>query len=215
MTAERFIPDVSGDHPGQRLHNTGDLARYRFDDSLEWVGRSDQQVKLRGFRIDLGEIEAVLRQQEETSEVVVVTRENMQGEHRVVAYVVLHRNQQVTIEELRTFVMQRLPTFFAPAAFVLLEVIPRLPNGKVDRRALPEPTFEQSTLGEREGEALNPIEQKMAEIWAEVLSLDRISIQSNFFELGGHSLLASQVIARTNDRFNVALSVRDLWIHTL
>ncbi|MCA9420481.1 MAG: amino acid adenylation domain-containing protein [Nitrospira sp.] len=213
LTSERFIPDPFGQGPGGRILDTGDLARYQLDGSLEWIGRSDQQVKLRGFRVELGEIETILRQHEETSEVIVVPRENGQGDQRLVAYLVLHRDQFVTVEELRMFLLERLPTFMVPAAFVFLEAMPFLPNGKIDRNSLPEVVIVQPDLEEREGEPRNPLELKIARIWAEVLGLDRISIHHNFFELGGHSLLASKVLARMNETFNVALSFRNLFEH--
>ncbi|MGQ0593712.1 MAG: amino acid adenylation domain-containing protein [Gammaproteobacteria bacterium] len=216
LTAERFIPNPFGD-PGSRLYRTGDLARYRPDGNIEFLGRIDHQVKVRGFRIELGEIEAKLRQHPHVKEAVVLAREDRPGDRHLVAYLAPQRGQEgggespLTAEHLRDFLKDTLPDFMVPSAFLLLEALPFLPNGKVDRKALPAPETGTST---RDGKAMEPrhaVDQALVEIWTEVLGAKSIGIHDNFFDLGGHSLSAIQVMVRLQDRFNVELPVASLF----
>ncbi|HEX6913075.1 MAG TPA: amino acid adenylation domain-containing protein, partial [Longimicrobium sp.] len=192
LTAERFVADPFGDRPGARLYRTGDLARRRADGTLEFLGRNDFQVKVRGFRIELGEIEARLREHPGVREAAVVARRDDGQDPQLVAYCV---GDDVGADALRRHVGERLPEYMVPAAFVLLEALPLTPNGKLDRKALPSPQGE--AYARRGYEApVGETEQALAEIWSEVLGVDRVGRWDDFFELGGHSLLVVLVISR-------------------
>nr|ABI26078.1 OciB [Planktothrix agardhii NIVA-CYA 116] len=221
LTQEKFIPNPfekdevipptplnkDGNEPS-KLYKTGDLARYLPDGNIEYLGRIDNQVKIRGFRIELGEIEALLNQNEDVQSACVIAREDNPGDKRLVAYLVPQPEIILTIDEIRQFLKAKLPDYMVPNAFVILEALPLTPNGKIDRRALPVPDLQS------QGEYIaprNPIEEKMAQIWAEVLKLKRVSIEDNFFELGGHSLLATQAISRLQETFEIVLPLRYLF----
>ncbi|HEX2189602.1 MAG TPA: amino acid adenylation domain-containing protein, partial [Longimicrobiaceae bacterium] len=191
LTAERFVPDAFGGEPGARLYRTGDRARWRADGELEYLGRLDEQVKVRGFRIELGEIEGALRRSEGVADCVVVAREDVPGEKRLVAYVVGDVEAGVLREHLR----RELPEYMVPAAFVPLERLPLTPNGKLDRKALPAPEGDAYARAGYEA-PLGEVEAALAGIWAEVLGVERVGRWDHFFELGGHSLLAIKLIER-------------------
>jgi hypothetical protein len=188
LTAERFVEDPFA--PG-RLYRTGDRVRWMADGTLEYLGRLDEQVKIRGFRIELGEIEAALRQAPGVRDCTVVVREDEIGDRRLVAYVVGDAEAQMLRDRLR----QSLPEYMVPAAFVALERLPLTANGKLDRKALPAP--EGDAYARRSYEApLGEVEAALAEIWGEVLGVERVGRWDHFFELGGHSLLAIKLIGR-------------------
>ncbi|MBW4636657.1 MAG: amino acid adenylation domain-containing protein [Gloeocapsa sp. UFS-A4-WI-NPMV-4B04] len=208
LTAAKFIPNPFTQEAGARLYKTGDLARYQRDGCIEFLGRIDDQVKIRGFRIELGEIEAVLRQHSDVEQAVVVAREDVPGDKRLVAYLVLSRVATPDINSIRSFLQRKLPEYMIPSV-VTLKTLPLNPNGKVDRWQLPAPDQVQPLAG-----FFAPrtnVEQVIAGIWAEVLSLERVGIYDNFFELGGHSLLATQVISRLRQAFQVELPLRYLF----
>ena len=211
LTAERFIPDPFSSEPGSRLYKTGDLVRYRPDGNLEFLGRLDDQTKVRGFRVEPGEIEAALRQHAAVRENVVVARENGQGSHHLVAYVVAAHEPAPTVSELRGFLEEKLPEYMVPSAFVLLDVMPLTPHGKVDRRALPAPDGTRPELNKPFVAPRTPTEKLLAEIWAQVLGVEPIGVQDNFFDLGGHSLLATQIMFRLRDTFQAEISLRTLF----
>uniref|UniRef100_A0A2P1CZF5 AptA n=2 Tax=unclassified Phormidium TaxID=2609805 RepID=A0A2P1CZF5_9CYAN len=203
LTQEKFIPFVTSREDEEttqnspnpsKLYKTGDLARFRADGSLEYLGRVDDRVKIRGFRIELGEIETVLNQHPQVFQAVVVAREdNLPGQKRLVAYIVPQKPQP-KIEELRLFLKEKLPNYMIPAAFVLLDKLPMTGNQKVDYPALPTPDFSH-----KEDDFVAPrsvIEEKLAEIWSEILRIEKVGIHDNFFELGGDSILSIQVISR-------------------
>jgi len=196
LTAEKFIPDTLGTEAGQRLYKTGDLARYRVDGSLEFLGRSDFQVKVRGFRIELGEIEGALLSHEEIKEAVVVARAGIDGDQRLVAYVVASGENASGIDELRSYLQERLPSYMVPAQFIILAQMPLSKNGKVDRRALPEPGMERPEIEEQYVEASTAEEELLTEVWRQVLRVDRIGVHDNFFTLGGDSIRSLQVITK-------------------
>jgi acyl carrier protein len=201
-------PLNKGGNEPSKLYKTGDLGRYLPDGNIEYLGRIDNQVKIRGFRIELGEIESLLNQNEAVQSSCVIVREDNLGDKRLVAYVVPQPEINLTINEIRQFLRAKLPDYMVPTAFVLLDTFPLTPNGKIDRRALPVPDLQS------QGEYIaprNPIEEKMAQIWAEVLKLKRVSIEDNFFELGGHSLLATQVISRLQETFEIVVPLRYLF----
>ncbi|HYD81243.1 MAG TPA: amino acid adenylation domain-containing protein, partial [Paucimonas sp.] len=218
LTADKFIPDPFGGVPGKRMYKSGDLARWLPDGNIEFLGRIDHQVKIRGFRIELGEIEAALAALPAVREVVVMAREDVPGDKRVVAYLVMRRESEAgdaapaavpAVSELRAALLESLPDYMVPAHFVFLDAFPLTPNGKVDRKALPAPDMTRSEVDYVAPR--NPIEQALAEIWAEVLRLDRVGVLDNFFELGGHSLLATQVVSKLRTAFAVDLPLRVLF----
>jgi len=198
LTAGQFIPNPFSKELGARLYKSGDLARYLPNGELEYLGRIDQQVKVRGFRVEPGEIEAVLVQYPGVRETVVLFRETQAGDKRLIAYIVPSNEQRLVTAELRDFLKQQLPEYMMPVAFVLLEKLPLTPNGKVDRHSLPAPDTARSELDEAFTDPRTQKEKVLAEIWAQVLSLEQVSIHDNFFALGGDSILSLQIIARAN-----------------
>jgi amino acid adenylation domain-containing protein/FkbM family methyltransferase len=211
LTAERFVPHLFSDEAGARLYRTGDLVRYLPDGNVEFLGRTDFQVKLRGFRIEPGEIEAVVKRHEAVGECVVAMRQDASLNKRLVAYVTGTREAEPTAAELREFVTGKLPDYMLPAEWVMLDEMPLTPGGKVDRRALPELVAggvgrEQSYVAPR-----TPVQEVLAGIWAEVLGVERVGIRDNFFELGGHSLLATQVISRVTEAVGVEVPLAYLF----
>jgi hypothetical protein len=210
LTAARFIPDPFSGRPGARLYRTGDLARYRADGLVEYLGRADQQLKLRGYRIELGEIEAVLGTYPAVQECVVVAQGEL-DDVRLVGYVVLQSGQTLNESELRQHAREHLPQYMVPSVFMVIEKMPLTPNGKVNRRALPEV---EASRAELPGEVVAPrteTEEMLAGIWKDVLKVERVGIHDNFFELGGHSLLATQVISRIRAALGVELALRRLF----
>ncbi|HEX2191245.1 MAG TPA: amino acid adenylation domain-containing protein, partial [Longimicrobiaceae bacterium] len=207
LTADRFVPDPFAGEAGARTYRTGDRARWGADGVLEFLGRIDHQVKVRGFRIEPGEIEARLREHPAVREAVVVVREDVPGDTRLVAYVVA--DESAGADVLRAHLGQTLPAYMVPAAFVRLDALPLTPNGKVDRKALSAPDFAPA-----EGRYVaprTPTEEVLAEIWAETLRLERVGVTESFFELGGHSLLATRVISRVRQVFGVEVPLRALF----
>ena len=196
LTAERFVEDPFCADPKGRMYRTGDLGRWRVEGDIEYLGRNDQQVKIRGFRIELGEIEAQLGRREDVKEVVVLAREDVPGEKRLVAYVVPRLTSAAPgVEELRTYLVGMLPEYMVPAAFVMLERLPLTPNGKLDRKALPAPEL-GAYVSRRYEAPRGELEEILAGIWQDLLHVERVGRQDNFFELGGHSLLVVQMLER-------------------
>jgi acyl-coenzyme A synthetase/AMP-(fatty) acid ligase/acyl carrier protein len=211
LTAERFIPDPVGGEPGARLYRTGDLARYLADGQIEYLGRADEQVKVRGFRVEPGEVEAALARVPGVREAVVLARTWGGGPKRLVAYVVAEDASRLGAREVRAALGEALPEYMLPSAVVMLGELPLTSNGKVDKRALPEPTAERPLLESNYEAAQTAAEQVVAGVWAEVLGLERVGVEDNFFELGGHSLLATQVVSRLRKTFRVELPLRRLF----
>ncbi|HYH82550.1 MAG TPA: amino acid adenylation domain-containing protein [Longimicrobium sp.] len=208
MTAERFVPDPFGGGAGGRLYRTGDLGRWRADGAIDFLGRGDVQVKIRGNRVELGEIEARLREHAGVREAVVAAREDTPGERRLVAYCV--GDAAGAADELRAHLSERLPEYMVPAAFVALEALPRMPNGKVDRRALLAP--EVDTPPARAFEApVGRVEEALAKIWSELLGVETIGRRDSFFELGGHSLRAIQLISRVRQVLGFKVKLGELF----
>ena len=210
LTAEKFIPNPINPKISPRLYKTGDLARYLPDGNIEFLGRIDNQVKIRGFRIELGEIESFLSTHNQIQQAVVIAREDVPGDKRLVAYLVTS-SESLTSSQLRQFLKQKLPEYMVPSAFVLLENLPLTPNGKIDRRALPAPDISQLKSTKTFVEPGTLTEQQLAEIWREVLGIKIVGIQDNFFELGGHSLLATQALSRIRQNLKVELPLRSLF----
>lgn len=210
LTAEKFIPHLFSDKTGARLYRTGDWARYREDGQIEFVGRRDSQVKLRGFRIELGEIEAILARHTAVKENAVVAREDGDGTKRLVAYFV-PRGLAPTVTALRTFLSAQLPDYMVPSMFVQLAALPLTANGKVNRRALPEPEHVRPQLSTEYESPQTATEKLLEKIWSEVLQVNKVGVEDNFFELGGHSLLAIQVIARIHQQLKIILPLQSVF----
>ena len=208
LTAERFLPNPFSNKPGSRMYKTGDLVRYRPDGNVEFLGRNDFQVKIRGMRVELGEIEVELKRHPGVRDVAVVMHKDAQ-ESRLIAYVEFHAGQTVNSKELRDFLHERLPDHMVPAVFVPLEAFPLTPSGKIDRRALPEPGRPESTRGYVAPRT--ELEEVLAIIFSEVLQAERVGIFDDFFELGGHSLLATQISSRIREALHVELPVRRIF----
>ncbi len=213
LTALRFLPHPWSARPGERLYRTGDLARHLPDGRIEFLGRADAQLKIRGFRIEPGEIESALLDHPAVREAVVVPRESAQGEMRLIAYVALENGPRESVagDELRRFLALRLPEYMLPAATVLLGVLPRLPNGKLDRAGLPAPGEARRRPDPGGDAALTATEEMLTGIWSELLPIPAVGRHDNFFDLGGHSLLATQIVSRARELFQVALRVHHLF----
>jgi amino acid adenylation domain-containing protein len=210
-TATAFLPDPYG-REGGRLYQTGDLGRYLADGQIECLGRVDYQVKVRGHRVEPGEIEVILDQHPALRESVVIDREEPSGDKRLVAYVVTNEQRLApTIKELREYLQRKLPDYMVPSHFVFLEMLPLTPNGKVDRRALPAPDQARAGLDVAFVAPRSLAEEVIAEIWAELLLIDQVGIYDNFFALGGHSLLATQVVSRIQNIFQMDVPLRCLF----
>jgi amino acid adenylation domain-containing protein len=207
LTAIKFIPDPFSEDPNDRLYKTGDLARFLADGNIEFLGRIDHQVKVRGFRIELGEIEARLAEIDDVSDCAVVVGEYQPGDQRLVAYYVTKSGNDVPISKLRNYFLAKLPGYMVPQHFVRMNNFPLTPNGKVDRNALPMP--ETRSVSELEFVApRTETESRIAEIWKEVLQVERVGVNDNFFDLGGHSLLATKIVSRINKLFTVDIPLR-------
>jgi surfactin family lipopeptide synthetase A len=212
LTAEKFITHPLSGYPQKRLYRTGDLVRYLPNGNIEFLGRIDHQVKIRGFRIELGEIETVLRQHPAIGETVVVAREDVPGDKRVVAYFVPARGASPTTAELRSFLKEKLPEYMLPSVFAPLETMPLTPNGKVDRRALPAP--EQLNLAPSAEDFVAPrdeAETKLVKIWEDLLGVRPIGVRHDFFELGGHSLLAARMMVQIKRQFGANVPIATLF----
>ncbi|HEX8160667.1 MAG TPA: amino acid adenylation domain-containing protein, partial [Pyrinomonadaceae bacterium] len=214
MTAGKFVPDPFGGGRGARLYRTGDLARHLADGSVEYVGRTDDQIKLRGYRIELGEIESVLRRHDAVREAAVVLRDDGRGAgKRLAAYFVAEDGEAAPGgDELREHLAAYLPEYMIPAAFVGLGRMPLTANGKLDRAALPEPERVSEEMRRGRVAPQSEEERALAEVWAEVLKLEGVGVNDNFFALGGDSILSIQVVSRAAER-GLKLSPRDLFAH--
>jgi amino acid adenylation domain-containing protein/non-ribosomal peptide synthase protein (TIGR01720 family) len=212
-TADVFLPDRFGSEPGARMYRTGDLARYRRDGAIEFVGRADQQVKLRGFRIELGEIETNLSASPLVREAAVLLHTDERGEKRLAAYLAGHEQGDLDVQALRELLQAQLPEYMVPTAFVPLPVLPRTPNGKIDRLALA-----ALDLGDQFARPYTAprtaTEEILAGIWSDVLGVERVGVHDDFFELGGHSLLATQIMSRIRGTFQIELSLRAVFEST-
>ncbi len=209
QTRASFIEDAAGGE--RRIYRTGDLGRWLADGSIEFVGRKDHQVKIRGYRIETAEIETVLSSHNAVKEAVVMAREEEGGEKRLVGYVVGKDEQRVTWRQVQEYLSERLPEYMIPTRFVMLEEMPLTPNGKVDRKALPEPDQSRPELEQGYLQPTTATEEILAGIWAEVLRVEQVGVKDNFFELGGHSLLATQVMSRVREGFGVEIGLRKIF----
>jgi acyl-coenzyme A synthetase/AMP-(fatty) acid ligase len=223
LTAERFVPHPFAGEVGApsnaRLYRTGDLVRFTRSatapGALEFLGRVDFQVKVRGFRIELGEIESALLAHEAVKQAVVTVREDRLGDKRLVAYVVFHPGESATQSELRRPLRKTLPDYMVPSLIQEMDALPLTQNGKVDRKALPDPFARAGDAGEEFAEPTTPMQQFIAGIWREVLGVPRVGKRDNFFDLGGHSLLSMRVMSRMEQKFGRRLNPRAMVLQTL
>ncbi len=211
LTAEKFIPNPFSANPGARIYRTGDRARYLADGSLEFFGRMDHQMKIRGFRVEPTEIEAALEKHPTVQQAVAMLPEERPGEKRLVAYVALKQGQTSTRGDLRGFLRQILPDYMIPSTIVILDKLPLTSAAKVNRNALPVPDWGRTELEGSYVAPRTPVEEQLTKVWGEVLGVKRVGIHDDFFELGGHSLLAIQMISRLRNSFQVDLPVRRLF----
>ena len=219
LNETKFISNPFSVQPGGRLYRTGDLGRYLPDGNIEFLGRIDHQVKIRGFRVEMGEIEVVLSQHPAIRETAILAQDDPTGNKRLVAYLVSDREASSSmtgsvVEEVRSFLKEKLPEYMVPSAFVILEALPLTPNGKLDRKALPVPDFSNQVLAVDEATFVTPrneAEQQLALIWQEFLGVPAISMTDNFFELGGHSLLAVRLWSRVEKVFDRKLPLSTLF----
>ncbi|WP_312573395.1 non-ribosomal peptide synthetase, partial [Clostridium sp.] len=206
LTKEKFIanPFIKG----ERVYKTGDLVRWLEDGNIEFLGRIDHQVKIRGFRIELGEIESQLLKNERIKEAVVIAKEDGGGNKYICAYIV--GTVKFNVKDLREYLLKELPEYMIPSYFVQLETMPLTSNGKIDRKRLPEPEGEINTGIEYEAPR-NEIEEKLVEIWKDVLNVERVGINDNFFEIGGHSLKATSLVNRIWKELNIEISLKEIF----
>ncbi|MGL5874459.1 MAG: non-ribosomal peptide synthetase [Xenococcaceae cyanobacterium] len=215
LTKEKFIANPFSSDPNSKLYKTGDLARFLPDGQIECLGRTDYQVKMRGFRIELGEIEAIMGQYSAVKEAVAIVREDTPGAKTLIGYFVANAidkdaaSQQ--IPELRRFLKQRLPEYMVPTIFMVVDAMPLTPNGKIDRKALPQPDSLRLELVANYVEPRNDLERQITEIWAEVLNLESVGIHDNFFELGGYSLLGIQIVSRLRQALQIEILLSNLF----
>jgi amino acid adenylation domain-containing protein len=207
LTAERFVPDSLSGDAGTRLYWTGDRVRWRDDHNLEYLGRADEQVKVRGHRIELGEIESALLRQPAVKQAAVMARKDARGQ-QLVGYVV--PQAEITMGELRQALQQQLPHYMVPTIFVMLDALPLLPSGKVDRKSLPPPTMEAS-VGEMYTAPRTPAEELLAQVWSELLGIDKVGVHDDFFQLGGHSLLAVRMRTMIHKAFDLDIPLASLF----
>ncbi|MFB7355012.1 amino acid adenylation domain-containing protein [Streptomyces gardneri] len=211
LTEERFVPHPFSEEPGARVYRTGDLVRWLPDGNIEFLGRIDQQVKLRGLRIELGEIESALAALEDVAGVTVIVREDTPGDKRLVGYCVPTAGRELTVAGLRSALRESLPDYMVPGWFVFLDALPLTPNGKVDRKALPAPDGARQAADGDYTAPRTETERIIADIWRDVLGLDQVGVHDDFFQLGGHSLLATRLVSRINKALGATVTVRQLF----
>jgi acyl carrier protein len=211
QTAEKFVDDPF--RAGERMYRTGDLGRWLPEGNIEFIGRRDGQVKIRGFRVEVGEIESVLERQGSIRSAVVTARANGDGEKELIAYIV--GSEELNLTEVQWYLRRELPSYMIPGHYLRLETLPLTANGKIDRKRLPEPEGLRMGSGVTYTEARNETEQKLVEIWQEVLGRKRIGVKDDFFDLGGNSLRATRLASQIHKRFEVKLNVDDLFSRTM
>jgi acyl carrier protein len=205
LTAEKFLPNPLEQEPGARLYKTGDVGRYLTDGSIEFIGRVDHQVKVRGVRVEPAEIERVIRQHPAVLEAILVAQQNKPEHVRLIAYIVPDTASTPSVRDLRRYLMEHLPEYLIPAGFVFLEALPLNHHGKIDRAALPMPDHLRPDLDTPFVAPRSLLEKRIAEIWREVLALDCVGVHDSFLELGGDSILAAQLISRVTRTFHLDL----------
>ena len=211
MTEEKFIKNPFSKNEDSRIYKTGDLCRWLPDGNIEYLGRTDDQIKIRGYRVELGEIESVLQECELVKQAVVLAKEYREGSKQLVGYVV--SNNEFNKEAILSHLSNKLPGYMIPSLWVEMESLPLTPNGKIDKKALPDTDASQG-LSDRYEAPRNETEKKLVAIWQELLGVERVGIHDNFFELGGHSLLAMRVISAISKELEIELAIKDLFKFT-
>jgi amino acid adenylation domain-containing protein len=211
LTAEKFVSNPFGDARAPRLYRTGDVVRYQAGGRLEFISRLDNQIKIRGFRVETGEIEQAIRTYERVSDAIVLVQEDEAGDKRLVAYVVAAQTDEPTAAELRQFLTTKLPAYMLPSALVSVAGFPLLPNGKIDRQSLPLLEQRRPAADETYEAPRTPLEESVATVWREVLKLEQVGRRENFFELGGHSLLGARLISNLRRTLNCEVSLIDVF----
>lgn len=212
LTSDRFIANPFSSDNEERLYRTGDIVRYRHDGNIEFIGRNDQQVKIRGHRIELGEINSVTTQYGGIKYAETVVREDRPGDKRIITYIIKDdKTASISLIELKSFVKKNVPAYMVPSFFIELQTFPLLPNGKINTKALPAP--DQIDSNHEIIKPANSEQEKLLEIWKDVMNVKQISIRENFFDLGGYSLLAVRLIAKINEAFGIDLPLRTLFLH--
>ncbi|HEX7333690.1 MAG TPA: amino acid adenylation domain-containing protein [Pyrinomonadaceae bacterium] len=211
LTAERFVPDSLSGLAGQRLYKTGDLGRWRANGEIEFLGRMDHQVKLRGFRIELREIEITLNQHPSVLDAAAAVRKNEAGEKYLVGYVMVRNGDAVTGDQLREFLQVKLPAYMVPSVFMVMDQLPLTPNGKLDRKKLPAPGEEFQRAAQVYVAPRTEVEHSIAAVWQDVLRVSKVGVHDNFFDIGGHSLLLLAAYVRLKPNFNHDLSIVELF----
>ena len=211
LTQERFLPNPFTNNANDRIYKTGDLARFMANGDIECLGRLDFQVKVRGFRIELGEIESVLVQHASVRQGVLTAKEDASGTKILVAYVITESGAELDTAVLRAHLAEQLPHYMIPSIFMAVEEYPLTPNGKVDRRALPDPDDTAVTSGQEFVVPSNETEEQLVQIWCDILQIEQVGIHNNFFEMGGHSLLAIQIVSRIRDAYDIDITPRQIF----
>lgn len=211
LTAEKFISNPFENERAPRLYRTGDLVRHQPDGNIEFLGRIDNQVKIRGFRIELEEIEQAIAKYESVSDAVVVVRDEDSEDKRLVAYVVSTRDAHPTVTQLRDFLGAKLPAYMVPGTFVMIETLPLMPNGKIDRQSLPRLDQGRPVLDASFESPRSPLEESVARVWCDLLKLERVGIHDNFFELGGHSLMGAKLVSNLRRNLDIDLNLIDVF----
>jgi amino acid adenylation domain-containing protein len=212
LTASRYVPSRNGSGAGKRMYRTGDRCRYLGDGRIEFIGRADNQVKVRGYRVEPGEIEEELKRKEGIKESAVIAREDRRGGKMLVAYVVGEEGEEVKQEEVKRYLRGRIPEYLVPSVIVKVGELALTANGKVDRRRLEEMELDRSgEEGKEEGREKRPVEEVIGGIWSEVLGVEEVGLSENFFDIGGHSLLATQVVSRMREALNVEVELRAIF----
>jgi acyl-coenzyme A synthetase/AMP-(fatty) acid ligase/acyl carrier protein len=207
LTAEKFVPHPFSNEPGERLYRTGDLVRYGIEGAIDFIGRVDNQIKIRGYRVELGEIESVMRQHPQVNEVAVAVR-GTAANKRLVAFVTSRANRDLRSAELKQFLQSRLPEFMVPSPITVLEKIPLKTSGKIDHAALA--AIEERSEDRAYAPPQTPLEAELASLWQEVLAVPQVGREDSFFELGGHSLLAIQLVSRIREQYHIPFPIREL-----
>jgi non-ribosomal peptide synthetase component F len=208
LTSQKFITNPFSNDPADRLYKTGDVVRYHADGNMEFLGRSDNQIKIRGFRVELEEIERAIRNHDAVENCVVIATDG--DDKRLVAYIITTDNSRDAIVDLRNSLKAKLPSYMVPAAFEVVEEFPLTSSGKINRRALPEPQFNRPTDATLELPS-TPLEEMLLVAWREVLKVDQIGVNENFFDLGGHSLLAARLVSNIRNTVEVELNMVDVF----
>ncbi|NOG44269.1 MAG: amino acid adenylation domain-containing protein [Calditrichaeota bacterium] len=207
LTNERFIADPFSKKPGARMYKTGDLVAYLEDGNIEFISRIDQQVKLRGFRIELGEIESILKNHPEIDESIVLARKNKNDETQLVAYIIKKNNNEIESSNIKTFLLKSLPDYMVPVIYITIDKIPHTPNGKIDRKALPDPEDYRPAVKNKFIAARNDLEKLLVKTWQDILGLNQVGVYDNFFDIGGNSLKAAVFTNRIQKEFNETMHV--------